>query len=142
MKLKIKKLSNDAIIPAYQSKGAAGFDLHSIESLTLEPMQRAAVKTGLAFEIKDGYEMQVRPRSGLAIKNGISVVNTPGTIDSDYRGEVMVILINLSNEVFKVKKGDRIAQAVINKIKKVKFQEVKELDSSERGEKGFGSSGV
>lgn len=140
--LKIQKLHSDAIIPAYQSEGASGFDLHALESARIGAHERGVVRTGLAVEVEHGYELQVRPRSGLALKHGISVLNTPGTIDSDYRGEVMVILINHSSEDFIIQKGDRIAQGVIQKIYQVRFEEVGELSSAKRGKKGFGSSGV
>jgi dUTP pyrophosphatase len=113
MVLKVKKLNKDAIIPAYHSVEAAGFDLHSIEDVILKPGERKLIKTGLAFEIEKGYEVQIRPRSGLAFKYGITVLNSPGTIDSDYRGEIKVLLINLGENDFEIKKGERIAQAVI-----------------------------
>ncbi len=140
--LKIQKLNPKAIIPKYQSSGAAGFDLHTIESCTLKAGEYKAIATGLAFEIPEHYEMQVRPRSGLAIKHGISVLNTPGTIDSDYRGELMIILINHSKQDFHIQEGDRIAQAVIQRAQQVVFRETKQLSQSERGDKGFGSSGI
>lgn len=142
MDLKIKKLNDSAIIPSYQSSGASGFDLHAVESLEIKPSEFIAVKTGLAFEIPNGFEIQVRPRSGLAFKNGIGVLNTPGTIDSDYRGEVMVILFNFSKETFHIKKGDRIAQAVLSQIFQVNFIVSDSLDSTQRGDKGFGSTGI
>ena len=142
MNLKIKKLNENATIPAYQSDGASGFDLHSSESLEIETGGFCAVKTGLAFEIPKGYEIQVRPRSGLAYKNGIGVLNTPGTIDSDYRGEIMVILFNFGKEVFRIKKGDRIAQAVLAQIFCANLVISDELDKTARGERGFGSTGV
>ena len=141
MKLKIKRLSTEAIIPAYQSELAAGLDLHSIEEHILEPMERKLIKTGLAFEIEEGYEVQIRPRSGLAYKYGLTVLNSPGTIDADYRGEIMVLLINLSNEFYTIKKGERIAQAVIAPVVQAKIVEVNELSDTKRGEKGFGSTG-
>jgi len=141
MVLKIKKLDNKAIIPNYQTKGAAGFDLHSIEDVVLNPGERKLIKTGLAFEIEDGYEVQIRPRSGLAYKYGITVLNSPGTIDSDYRGEIKVLLINHSDEAFNIKKGDRIAQAVLAKVIQADIIEVKELSVTTRGDKGFGSTG-
>ena len=141
MKLKIKKLSPEAIIPAYQSELAAGVDLHSIEDYILKPMERKLIKTGLAFEIEEGYEVQIRPRSGLAFKHGITVLNSPGTIDADYRGEIMVLLINFGNEEFEIKKGERIAQAVIAPVVQAKIMEVEELSDTKRGEKGFGSTG-
>jgi len=141
MKLKIKRLNKDAIIPAYQSELAAGIDLHSIEEHILEPMERKLIKTGLAFEIEAGYEVQIRPRSGLAYKYGLTVLNSPGTIDADYRGEIMVLLINLSNEFYTIKKGERIAQAVIAPVVQAEIVEVNELSETKRGEKGFGSTG-
>jgi len=141
MVLKIKKLDNEAIIPNYQTKGAAGFDLHSIEDVVLNPGERKLIKTGLAFEIEKGYEVQIRPRSGLAYKYGITVLNSPGTIDSDYRGEIKVLLINHSNEAFNIKKGDRIAQGVLAKVIEANIIEVKELNVTSRGDRGFGSTG-
>ena len=141
MKLKIKKLSSDAIIPAYQSELAAGFDLHSVEEYVLKPNERKLIKTGLAFEIEEGYEVQIRPRSGLAFKHGITVLNTPGTIDADYRGEIMVLLINLGENDFEIKKGERIAQAVIAPVIQAEFVEVDELSITKRGKGGFGSTG-
>jgi dUTP pyrophosphatase len=141
MKLKIKKLNPEAIIPAYQTKEAAGFDLHSIENVILKPGERKLIGTGLAFEIEYGYEVQIRPRSGLAYKHGITVLNSPGTIDSDYRGEIKVLLINHSNEEFEIKKGDRIAQAVVAPVIQAEIVEVEELSSTKRGEGGFGSTG-
>lgn len=140
--LKIKQLSKDSIIPKYQSSGASGFDLHSIEDLELKTGEIIAVKTGLAFEIPQGYEIQIRPRSGLAIKSGISVLNTPGTIDSDYRGEIMVILFNFSKNTFSIKKGDRIAQAVLSQVFLANLVPSDELDSTIRGDSGFGSTGI
>jgi len=141
MKLKIKKLNKEAIIPAYQTELAAGFDLHSIEEYVLKKGERKLIKTGLAFEIEDGYEVQIRPRSGLAFKHGITVLNSPGTIDADYRGEIMVLLINLGDEDFEIKKGERIAQAVVAPVVQAKFEEVEELSSTKRGAGGFGSTG-
>ncbi len=142
MKIKIKKLSENALIPNYQTKGSAGFDLHSIEDITINPMERKLIKTGLAFEIEFGYEVQIRPRSGLALKNGITVLNSPGTIDSDYRGEICVLLINFGSVAFEIKNGDRIAQAIIKEVIQAKFEEVSELAQTDRGENGFGSTGV
>lgn len=142
MKIQIKKLHPDAYIPKYQTSGAAGFDLHSIENTTLSPTEAKLIKTGLGMSIEDGYELQIRPRSGLAFKNGITVLNTPGTIDSDYRGEIMVLLINHSKQDFVITKGDRIAQGVISKVYQADFVEVSELDDTPRGSGGFGSSGI
>jgi len=139
--LKVKKLSPLAQIPAYQTDEAAGFDLHSIEDVILKPNGRKLISTGLAFEIPKGYEIQIRPRSGLAYKSGITVLNSPGTIDSDYRGEIKVLLINHSNEEFEIKINDRIAQAVIQEVIQANFQEVEELNDTNRGSGGFGSTG-
>ncbi|MCH5313954.1 MAG: dUTP diphosphatase [Helicobacter sp.] len=140
--IKVKKLHQEAVIPSYQSTQAAGFDLHSLKDYTIAAGERALIDTGLAFEIESGFEVQVRPRSGLALHNGISVLNTPGTIDSDYRGEIKVILINHSNTDFQIRAGDRIAQAVVSEVTQAVFEEVEALGLSERGERGFGSSGV
>ena len=141
MKVKIKKLNKEAIIPSYQSEEAAGFDLHSIEDCVLKRGERKLIGTGLAFEIEKGYEIQIRPRSGLAYKKGITVLNSPGTIDSDYRGEIKVLLINLGSEDFEIKKGDRIAQAVIAPVIQAEFVEVDSLSETKRGSGGFGSTG-
>lgn len=142
MRVKIKQLHPDALIPQYQTLGAAGFDLHALEDYKLSAGERVLVKTGLAFELQSGFELQIRPRSGLALKNGISVLNAPGTIDSDYRGEVGVLLINHSKEDFAIKKGDRIAQGVVARYERVEFEVCEELGESARGAGGFGSSGV
>jgi len=141
MLLKIKKLNNEAILPKYQTKEAAGFDLHSIEDVVIKPGERKLIGTGLAFEIEYGYEVQIRPRSGLAYKHAITVLNTPGTIDSDYRGEIKVLLINLGDEEFTIKKGDRIAQAIIAPVIQAKIIEVENLSDTIRGSGGFGSTG-
>ena len=141
LKIKIKKISPDAQIPKYSHEGDAGMDLVSVENVVIKPNHRIAVRTGLQVELPNGYEMQVRPRSGLALTKGITVLNAPGTIDSEYRGEIRVILINLSSSDYSVEKGDKIAQAVINKFEKVKIEESKELSVTKRGEKGFGSTG-
>lgn len=141
MKLQIQRIG-DVPVPSYKHEGDAGFDLHAAESCVLEPGQRKIVPTGLKMAVPMGYEAQVRPRSGLAAKHGISVVNTPGTIDAGYRGEVGVILINHGNEAFTVEKGERIAQMVINQIEIVELEEVKELSETLRGEGGFGSTGT
>lgn len=132
-----------AIIPQYKTTGAAGADIcaHLTESITLKPMERFAVPTGLFFEIPEGFEIQVRPRSGLAIKNGITCLNTPGTIDSDYRGEVKVILVNLGTEDFVINNGDRIAQIVVSPVTLGNFVITDKLDETERGTGGFGSTG-
>jgi dUTP pyrophosphatase len=128
-------------LPRYASEDAVGLDVTAAEDLTLEPGQRHAVATGFAIEIPRGYEVQVRPRSGLAMKNGITCLNTPGTIDSDYRGEVKVILINLGQEPFEVCRGERIAQLVPAPVLRADFVEASELSGTERGAGGFGSTG-
>jgi dUTP pyrophosphatase len=142
VKISITKIKDNAIIPNYAKPGDAGVDLCSTEKYTLAPGERKLVSTGIKIALPDGYEAQVRPRSGLALKNGISIVNTPGTVDSGYRGEIGVILINLSKEEFVVEPGMRIAQMVINQVEHAEFVEVKELDQTERGEGGFGHSGI
>ena len=127
--------------PAYASEGAAGMDVLAAEDATLGPGRRHAVSTGFAMAIPTGYEIQVRPRSGLALKHGISVPNTPGTIDSDYRGELKVILINHGTENFAIRRGDRIAQLVLAPVVQAAWDEVEELDETARGAGGFGSTG-
>ena len=128
-------------LPSYASEHAAGLDVVAAESLTLAPGARHAVATGFAIAIPHGYEVQVRPRSGLAFKHGISVLNTPGTIDSDYRGEVKVILANLGTEPFDIVRGERIAQLVPAPVQRATFEEVEDLDETTRGAGGFGSTG-
>jgi dUTP pyrophosphatase len=128
-------------LPSYASEGAAGLDVVAAESLTLPSGARHAVATGFAIAIPEGYEVQVRPRSGLALKHGITCLNTPGTIDSDYRGEVKVILANLGYEPFEIVRGERIAQLVPAPVLKARFEEVEDLDDTVRGAGGFGSTG-
>ena len=128
-------------LPSYASEGAAGLDIAAAESLTLAPGGRHAVATGFAIAIPSGYEVQVRPRSGLALKHGITCLNTPGTIDSDYRGEVKVILANLGSEPFEVVRGERVAQLVPAPVLRASFAEVPELGETQRGAGGFGSTG-
>ena len=143
MKLRIVNQSNNPL-PAYETKNSAGMDLRAYlpeGPVTLEPMQRALVPTGLYMEIPEGYEGQVRPRSGLAIKSGITVLNSPGTIDADYRGQVCVILINLSDQAFVINSGDRIAQLVIAHCEQVETEQVEVLSETERGAGGFGHTG-
>lgn len=129
-------------LPDYASAGAAGMDVVAATDVTLAPGERTAVPTGFAFAIPEGYEVQVRPRSGLAFKQGVSVLNTPGTIDSDYRGEIKVILANLGSEPFTALRGERIAQLVPAPVLRARLTEVEELDATARGEGGFGSTGV
>ena len=138
----INKSKHD--LPKYQTELSAGMDLYANidEPITLKPLERTLVKTGLFISLPKGYEAQVRLRSGLAFKNGITVLNTPGTIDADYRGEIGVILVNLSSQDFTINDGDRIAQMVIAKHETAIWEEVENLDETNRGEGGFGSSGV
>ncbi len=142
MKIKIVNNSNFGE-PAYSTPLSAGMDLRAnlTEPLILKPLQRALVPTGLHIELPAGYEAQVRPRSGLAVKHGISIVNSPGTIDADYRGEIKVVLINLSSEDFQINPGERIAQMVVARHERVEWVPVTELEASGRGEGGFGSTG-
>ena len=128
-------------LPAYATSGAAGMDVVSAEDVTIAPGARHAVATGIALAIPQGYEVQVRPRSGLALKHGITVPNTPGTIDSDYRGELKVILINHGTEPFAIQRGDRVAQLVLAPVVQAAWEDVTELDATDRGEGGFGSTG-
>ena len=128
-------------LPAYATDGAAGMDVLAAEDVTLAPGGRHAVATGLALAIPDGYEIQVRPRSGLALKHGISLPNTPGTVDSDYRGELKVIMINLGAADFAIARGDRIAQLVLAPVVRAAWKEVADLDDTSRGQGGFGSTG-
>jgi dUTP pyrophosphatase len=143
MIIKIINKSSHAL-PHYETEASAGMDLraHLEVAVTLQPLQRAIIKTGLFIELPIGYEAQVRPRSGLAAKKGITVLNAPGTIDADYRGEIGVILVNLSKEAFTVENGERIAQLVIAKHERADWHKVEELSSTERGAGGFGSTGV
>jgi len=139
--LVINKSNNE--LPTYETIGSAGLDIRAFieESITLKPLERKLVKTGLFLEIPVGYEAQVRPRSGFALKNGVTVLNSPGTIDADYRGEVGVILINLSQENVEIHSGDRIAQLVFAKVEQAEWNEVETLSETERGAGGFGSTG-
>lgn len=129
-------------LPHYATAGAAGMDVLSAEDTSIAPGARYAVATGLAMAIPEGYEIQVRPRSGLALKHGITVPNTPGTIDSDYRGELKIILINHGTEPFAIARGDRVAQLVLAPVTQARWDMVEELDETERGADGFGSTGV
>lgn len=141
---KIKIVTEEgAKIPSYQTQGAAGADVCAFlkEDITLKKGERKAVPTGIKAAVPEGFEIQVRPRSGLALKNGITVLNAPGTVDSDYRGEIKVILINLGDDDFVIKNGDRIAQIVVSPVTQGIFEQVSFLTETERGEKGFGSTG-
>lgn len=130
-------------LPAYETLSSAGMDVRAAlnETVTLHPLERKLIPTGLFLEIPHGYEVQVRPRSGLAYKNGVTVLNAPGTIDADYRGEVGVLLVNLSNESFTIASGDRIAQLVVAKVEQIEWKPTDQLSETERGEGGFGSTG-
>ena len=142
MLLKFKRLDperdNDILLPSYATEHSSGLDLRSVEEVTFKPGEWKLVPTGLAVEIPEGYEGQVRPRSGLAVKHGITCLNTPGTIDADYRGEVKVLLINLGTEPVAFKRGERIAQLIISRYERVEVVEAEELADSERGAGGFG----
>ncbi|TYP76309.1 dUTP diphosphatase [Aquimarina intermedia] len=142
MKIKIINTS-DSTLPHYETPSSAGMDLRASiqEEITLQPLERTIVKTGLFIELPHGYEAQVRPRSGLAAKHGITVLNAPGTVDADYRGEIGVILVNLSNDPYTISRGERVAQLVIAKHERADWSEVEELSNSERGSGGFGSTG-
>jgi dUTP pyrophosphatase len=144
VEVRVKRMPNGAglPLPEYASKGAAGMDICSAESVILRMGKRLAVATGFAFAIPKGYEVQVRPRSGLALKHGVTCLNTPGTIDSDYRGEVKVILANLGDDDFLIEKGDRIAQIVVAPVQHAAMVEVDEIEDTARGAGGFGSTGV
>ncbi len=142
MTVSFKRLVPEAVLPAYAHPGDAGMDLCSAESLVIPAGGRSLVRTGLKMALPAGYEAQVRPRSGLALKRGITVLNAPGTIDEGYRGEVGVILANFGEEDFKVETGDRIAQMVIAPVTRAEVVEADELDATDRGEGGFGSTGV
>ncbi|RMD76596.1 MAG: dUTP diphosphatase [Lentisphaerae bacterium] len=140
--LRIKRVRQNAQVPAYAHPGDAGLDLYAAEAAVLKPGERALVPTGIAIELPSGTEAQVRPRSGLAIKHGITVLNTPGTIDEGYRGEVGVILINHGEREFRVETGMKIAQMVVQPVLRVRVEEVSELSATQRGTGGFGSTGT
>ncbi len=142
IKIKIKKVHPEAIIPHYVHEGDAGMDVYSIEECTLNSQEIKLVKTGLAFEIPKGYEIQVRPKSGLALKHGITLTNSPGTLDSGYRGELGVILQNEGKNTYEVKKGEKIAQIVLAKYEEAEIEEVNEISETSRGDGGFGSTGL
>ena len=144
--IKFKRLSeefNNIQLPTYSTQGSAGMDIRAAvkEPIKLKPMEVEMISTNLSVEIPEGFEIQVRPRSGLAAKHGIGILNSPGTIDSDYRGEVKIILINFSKEDFIIQPGDRIAQIILSKVYKARLEETEELNNSKRGDGGFGHSG-
>jgi len=143
-KIQIKKLSNFVSTPKYETPGSSGMDIaaHIEEKIIINPGEKSLVSTGFSLAIPKGYEVQIRPRSGLAAKKNITVLNTPGTIDADYRGEIKVILINLGKEKFIIENGERIAQMVVCPVVQAKLEEVKELSDTVRGSSGFGSTGT
>ncbi|MCQ2714286.1 dUTP diphosphatase [Helicobacter pylori] len=142
MKIKIQKIHPNALIPKYQTDGSSGFDLHAVEEVMIKSHSVGLVKIGICLSLEVGYELQVRTRSGLALNHQVMVLNSPGTVDNDYRGEIKVILANLSDKDFKVQIGDRIAQGVVQKTYKAEFIECERLDETSRGSGGFGSTGV
>ena len=144
VEIKIKRdvSTRDIPLPSYATDGAAGMDLRAAEAMELPPGGRAAVRTGIYLEIPRGWEGQVRPRSGLALKHGVTLLNSPGTIDSDYRGEIKVILVNLGREIYSVKRGDRIAQIIFSPCGRAELRETDEISGTERAAGGFGSTGV
>ncbi len=143
-KIQIKRLSKKVLIPKYETSGSSGMDIaaHIDKNVIIEPGKKALIPTGFTLSIPKGFEVQIRPRSGLAVKNNVSVLNTPGTIDSDYRGEIKVILINFGKEKFVVENGSRIAQMVVCPVEQVSLEEVQDLEKTDRGEGGFGSTGT
>ena len=143
MKIQVTKLKQNAVLPEYQTSGSAAMDLHACldEPVTLVSLERKVIPTGFALSLPDGYEAQIRARSGLSLKHGITPANGIGTIEADYRGEVGVILVNLSNEPFEITPGMRVAQMVVARYEKAEWEEVAELDETERGEGGYGSTG-
>ena len=143
-KVEVKVVREKSVtLPKYETEGSAGLDVRAniTEPIVLKSLERVLIPTGLKIAIPEGYEVQVRPRSGLAIKHGITMLNSPGTIDSDYRGEIKVIAVNLSNETYTIEPNERIAQLVLNKVEQIEFVEVDELDATNRGEGGFGHTG-
>jgi|TARA_B100000780_G_scaffold221544_1_gene160620 dUTP pyrophosphatase len=143
-KIQIKKLSSSVSFPKYKTSGSSGMDIaaHIKNNIIINPGEKALIATGFSIAIPKGYEVQIRPRSGLAIKKNITVLNTPGTIDADYRGEIKVILINLGKEKFIIKNGERVAQMVVCPVVQASLEEVKELSDTQRGSGGFGSTGT
>ncbi len=142
IQVKIKRLAAGAILPSYVHEGDAGMDVYANEDCELKPLERRLISTGVAIAVPPGYECQVRPKSGPAVKQGISVLNTPGTIDSGYRGEVKVIVINLGQEPVMIEKGKKIAQLVFSRVEHAALKEVDELDTTTRNDGGFGSTGL
>ena len=143
-KILIKRLSKEVVLPKYETQGSSGMDLSAnvVSSINIKPGKKEIIPTGIALSVPKGFEVQIRPRSGLAAKHNITVLNTPGTIDADYRGEIKVILINLGKKKFVLEKGSRIAQMVLCPIAKAKIREVENLEKTDRGSGGFGSTGT
>ncbi len=141
LKVKIKKLRDEAQVPSYAHKGDSGLDVYSTENSVIRPGERKLISTGLVFEIPQGYEGQLRPKSGMALNYGITLLNTPGTLDSPYRGELKIIVINLGNETYEIRRGSKICQIVFSKVEEVEFEETDQLDETTRKEGGFGSTG-
>lgn len=139
--VKFYKIDNRAIIPKFASSGAAGFDFHALDSCIIKSNEHLLIRTGLSVELPFGYELQVRPRSGLALKHKLAILNSPGTVDSDYRGELMIIVMNFGDD-FTINSGDRIAQGVVHKLPLVKIEEVSSLSNTKRDKGGFGSTGI
>lgn len=142
LRVKISKINDEAVLPSYAHPGDAGMDLYSVEETEIKAGERKLIGTGIKIALENGYEAQIRPKSGLAIKEGITVLNTPGTIDAGYRGEVKVILVNLGDRAFGIKKGQKIAQMVFAKVEEAELEEVEELDETSRNDGGFGSTGL
>jgi dUTP pyrophosphatase len=143
--MKVKIINQSSFdLPSYATEGAAGMDIRANleEPMVLKPLERIAIPTGLSLKLPEGYEAQIRPRSGLALKYGITVLNAPGTIDSDYTGEIRILLVNYSTETFTIRPGERVAQMIISKYEKVEWEEAQTLIETERGEGGFGSTGL
>jgi len=143
VKILVKKFDKKIKLPTYKTSGSSGMDLSAYlkKNITIAPGKTVMIPTGISVSIPKNYEIQIRPRSGLAIKNGITVLNTPGTVDSDYRGEIKIILINLGKKTFKIKSGDRVAQMILCPVAKAKLKETQNLSNTLRGKKGFGSTG-
>lgn len=145
MKVKAKKLHPNAIVPTYMSPGASGFDLHALDTVTVHPDSCKPIRTGLSFEIPEGYELQIRPRSGTTLNTPIRIANAPGTVDSDFRGEVLILVDNIMSISYTdivIKKGQRIAQGIIQKVERVQIEIAQELSTTERGLNGLGSTGT
>jgi len=142
VKINVELVDERAFIPQYKTEGSAGFDFYAIEDVSIFPEETVLIRTGLKMAIPEGYEIQIRPRSGMSLKTKLRIANSPGTIDSDFRGEIQIIVENTGDELMHIEEGDRIAQGVLNKVPQAVFIEVDKLDYTERGEGGFGSTGT